>query len=192
MSDSMPSMDQLGTEYTSFSIHFGGEGGYEVRAIAVEDDTVVTVPAFSTSLTLNMGEFHLIDNTVTGLGFKVSCSKPCMAVQYVPSLPAGGDTGEAIGAFLAVLTPDERSSTNLIFTVPSMMNDEPDFMAAISLIVNTIPVTGLYLNDTSLVDLDWQPVEDSPNCFSTVEVGYGFDHLFTTYPSERQVGNKRH
>ena len=180
----MPSMDQLGMEYTTFTIHFGGEGGYESRVIAVEDDTAVS-PSFSTSVTLNMGEFHFIDNTRTGLAFKISCSKPCLAVQYVQTLPAGGDTGEAMGAFLAVLTHDERSSANLIFTVPSMMNDEPDFMAAISLIVNTIPVTGLYLNDTSLVDLDWQPVEDSPNCFSTVEVGYGFYHLFSTSPSER-------
>jgi hypothetical protein len=108
-----------------------------------------------------------------------------MVVQYVRCLPAGGDTGEAIGAFLAVLTPEERSSTNLIFTVPNMMNGHSRFMAAISLIVNTFPVTGLYLNETSLANLDWQPVEDSSNWFSTVEIGYGFYHLFTTSPSER-------
>jgi hypothetical protein len=181
----MPAMYELGTEHTSFPLHFGGEGGYYVRVIAVVDDTDVTVPAFATSLTLNMGEFHVINNGVTELGLKMSCSKPCMAVQYVPSLPAGGDTGLRMNAFLVVLTPDEKSSNNLIFTVPYMMYDEPSFRAAISIIVNVFPVTGLYLNDTNLADLNWQPVEDSGNWFATVEVGYGFYHLYTTAPSER-------
>ncbi len=178
-------MDELGTEYTSFSIHFGGEGGYEVRVIAIEDGTDVTVPAFSTSLTLNMGEFHVIDNPTTVFAFKMTCSKPCMAVQYVRSLPAGGNTGEHMGAFKAVLTPDERASNNLIFTVPLMMTHQPDVKAAISIIVNTNPVTGLYLNDTSLADLDWQPVDDSSNWFATVDIEYGLCHIYTTEPSER-------
>ena len=131
-----------------------------------------------------MGEFHLVDNTVTVFGFKITCSKPCMAVQYVRSLPAGGDTGEHMTAFLAVLTPDERASNNLIFTLPRKI-DYDSTVGAISIIVNTYPVTGLHLNDTSLADLNWQPVEDSPNWFATMDITYGFYHLYSTLSTER-------
>jgi hypothetical protein len=132
-----------------------------------------------------MGEFHLVDNTVTVFGFKITCSKPCMAVQYVRSLPAGGDTGEQMAAFLAVLTPDERASNNLIFTVPSMIDHSSTFYGALSIIVNTYPVTGLHLNDTSLADLNWQPVEDTPHCFATMRIQSGFYHLYSILSTER-------
>lgn len=182
----MPTLSQLGTEYTTFPVHLGGDGGYEVRVIAVANDTDVTVPAVSTSLTLNMQEFHVINNTVTRLGIRVLCSKPCMVVQYAQNLPAGGDTGLPMAAFLAALIPDERASNSLIFTVPTMY-DHPSFTmdAAISIIINNFPVTGLYLNEASLVDLNWQPVEDSSNWFATVEVDSGFYQLYSTDTSDR-------
>lgn len=184
--ESMPALSELGTEYTSFPLHYGGDdGGYEVRVIAVEDDTDVTVPAFSVSLTLNVGEFYTINNTLTRAGFRISCSKPCQAVQYVQTLPPGGPTDMPMATFLAVLTPDGQSSNSLIFTVPRMMNSSSDMVAAVSIITNTFPVTGLYLNETSLADLDWQPVEDSTNWFATVEIETGFYQMFSVESSER-------
>lgn len=181
----MPALNELGTEYTTFSVHFGGDGGYEVRVIAIADDTDVTVPAFSTSLTLDTGKFHVIDNPVTRLGFRVSCSKPCQVVQYLRSIPAGGDTGFHMATFMAVLVPDEQSSNHLVFTVPRMIESSSDMKAAISIIINTFPVTDLYLNETSLADLNWQPVEDSINWFATMEIETGFYQLFSSDSSER-------
>lgn len=181
----MPTMSDLGTEYTSFPVQFGGSGGYEVRVIAVADDTVVTIPAVSTSLTLDMGEFHSIDNSVTMFGFVISCSKPCMGVQYVRSLPQGGDSALPMRPFQAVLIPSEGFSNNLIFTVPRMFDYSGETVAAISIIINTFPVTGLYLNETSLADLNWQSVEESSNWFATVEIDAGFYQLYSTDTSER-------
>lgn len=183
----MPPLSELGTEYTTFPVHFGGDGGYEVRVIAVADDTDVTVPSFSTSLTLNMGEFHVIDNTVTRRGFQISCSKPCQVAQYLRALPAGGDTGLAMGSFLAMLIPDERSSDHLIFTVPTMSSASLAMKAAITIIIDTFPMTGLFLNGISLADLNWQPAEDSSNWAATVEVQVGFYQLHSIQSSERLV-----
>jgi hypothetical protein len=180
----MPNMEELGTRYTSFPIHFGGEGGYEVRTIAVENDTDVTVPAFSTSETLNMGEFHTADNTVTELGFTIHCSKPCMVVQYMRNLPMGGNTDTYMSMFLTVLTPDDNLSNNLVFTVPTWIGSA-DGMGALSIIVDTYPVTGLHLNDTSLADLDWQPLEDSTNWVATLEIEHGFYQMYSSVSSER-------
>lgn len=182
--ESMPRMDQLGTEYTSFPPHFGGDGGYEVRIIAAHDDTDVTVPAFQTSLTLDSGDFHVIDNPETGAALWMTCSKPCMAVQYLRSLPQGGQADEYLAAFLAVLTPDVMSSSDLVFTVPRT-RDNPYFRAGLSLIVNTFPITDLFLNDTSLADLDWQSVEGSGNWFATLEIEHGLYRLYSSVPTER-------
>ena len=182
----MPMLDELGTEYTSFPIHFGDDtGGYEIRVIAVEDDTSVSVPAFSAGFSLNMGQYYAIDNQVTRFGFKVYCSKPCMVVQYARSLASGGSTGSAMGSFLAVLTPDEGASNNLIFAVPSVIDDNCGVDGAISVIMNTFPVTGLHLNDTSLTGLNWQLVDNSTTCYATMGIGAGFYHLYSNEPSER-------
>ena len=182
----MPGLDELGTEYTSFPIHFGGDdGGYELRIIAVENNTDVSVPAFSADLTLNAGKYYVVDNQVTRFAFKVFCSKPCMVVQYARALPPGGSTDIAMGSFLAVLTPDEGASNNLIFTVPSVINDPSGIDGAISVIMNTFPVTGLHLNDTSLADLNWQLVENTTTCYATLSIGEGFYHLYSTEPSEK-------
>ena len=181
----MPISDELGTEYTSFPIHFGADdGGYQIRIIAADNNTDVSIPAFSADFSLNMGEYYLVDNQETRFGFKVFCSKPCMVVQYLRSLPEGGSTDYAMGSFLAVLTPDEGASNNLIFTVPSVIN-EGDVEGAISIIMDTFPVTGLHLNDTSLADLNWKLVEDNTTCYATMEIGEGFYHLYSTEPSER-------
>lgn len=182
----MPALSELGTDYTSFPVHFGGDGGYEVRVIAVADNTDITVPAFSTSLTLNMGEFHVIENNVTRQGFKISCNQPCLVVQYMRGLPSGGPSGLHMSSFLAVLIPEDRATSSLIFTVPRLINHSTFAMAAaISIITNTYPGTGLYLNDLSLANLDWQPVEAASNWFATVEIDAGFHELFSTVASER-------
>lgn len=181
----MPSMRELGKEYISFPILFGGDGGYEIRVIAVQDDTIVTVPTFDVSKTLNMGEFHLIDNPVTNLGFIISCSKPCMTVQYVRSLPEGFT--ETMRAFMAVLVPQELSCNDLIFTIPRSIDFTVRELGAISIITNTFPASGLHLNDTSLAELDWQPIENSLNWFASVGIEAGFHHLYSTDQWERSV-----
>ena len=181
----MTNLNDLGTEYTTFPIHFGGNGGYGVKVIATEDNTDVSIPAFSADVTLDMGEFYEVDNTVTVFGFRVSCSKPCMVVQYVRALPSGGNTGLAMPAFLAVLAPDQEASNNLIFTVPSLIDFSSTSRAAISIIMNTNPVTGLYLNTTSLNNLNWMATEDSTKWYATVEIPAGFYQLYSTEPSER-------
>lgn len=84
-----------------------------------------------------------------------------------------------------VLIPEERSSHSLIFTVPRKIDFSADMVAAISIVTNTFAVTGLYLNDTSLDDLDWQPIEDSLNWFSSFEIGAGFHQLYTVETEER-------
>ena len=181
----MPDMEYLGTEYTTFPIHYGGDGGYEVRVVAVTNDTHVTIPAYSLSSDLDMGQFLSVNNTITAFGFHISCSKPCMAVQYMRNLPASGE-GIEMSTFLAVLTPDDRASNDMIFTLPSMIDYESGVMhGAISIIINTYPVTGLYLNDTSLNDLNWQSVSDSSMWYATTEVESGFYSLYSSEPSER-------
>ena len=183
----MPGLDELGTEYTSFPIYFGADsGGYEIRIIAVENNTDVSVPAFSADFSLNTGDYYVVDNQVTRYGFKVLCSKPCMVVQYVRSLPAGGSTDAPMGTFMAALTPDEGASNNLIFTVPHIML-EPSADAAMSIIMNTFPVTGLHLNDTSLANLTWQLVENTTSCYATFAIDLGFYHLYSNEPSEKWV-----
>lgn len=180
----MPTTSQLGTEYNTFPLHFGGDGGYEIRIIAVADNTDVTVPAFSTSLTLHIGEFHVVDNTLTRLGFKVLCSQPCMVAQNVRALPAD-NAGHRMAGFLAVLIPEERATGNLIFASPRNLDHAFDHRGAISIITNTYPGTGLHLNDTSLADLNWQPVNSSSSWFSSVEIDSGFYHLYSTQALER-------
>ena len=182
----MPSKDELGTEYTTFPIHFGDDtGGYEIRVIATENNTQVSVPAFSLDVSLNATGYYHLENTVTRFAFKVFCSKPCMVAQICRSLPSGGSTGIRMGSFLVVVTPDEGASNNLIFKVPSIINDPDGIEGAISIIMNTFPVTGLHLNDTSLSDLTWQLVENFTNCYATLPIGDGFYHLYSNEPSER-------
>ena len=149
------------------------------------NDTNVTIPEHSLSLDLDMGEFLSVDNTITEFAFHISCSKPCMAVQYMRNLPASGE-GIEMSAFLAVLAPDESAGNDMIFTLPSMIDaDFGDMKAALSVVINTYPVTGLHLNGTSLNDLDWQPVDDSPNWYATTEIESGFYSLYSNIPSER-------
>ena len=181
----MPTLDELGTEYTAFPLHFGGDGGYEIRVIAVENNTAASVPEFSADFNLNAGEYYVIDNVVTWFGFKVFCSKPCMVVQYVRSLPQGGSSDTYMGSFTAVLVPDDRASNSLIFTVPTVLDMDDVTMGAISVIMNTFPVTGLHLNDSSLAELAWQLVENSTNCYATLRVERELYHLYSTEPSER-------
>lgn len=99
--------------------------------------------------------------------------------------PAGGGTGLPMSAFLAVLVPEDRSANSLVFTVSTMMNYSSEVYAAISLVVNTFPMTGLYLNDQNLVDLDWQPVVHSHNWFATLEIESGVYNLYSTEVLER-------
>jgi len=177
-------MDDLATEYTTFPIYHGGDGGYEVRVIAVADDTHVTIPAFSLSSDLDTGEFFLVDNAITTFGFYIACSKPCMTVQYMRTLRFS--EGVPMSSFLAVLTPDERASNDMIFTFPTMIDyTTQSIKGAISIVINTYPVTGLHLNDTSLADLDWQPADGSPNWYAAMEVESGFYSLYSSVPSER-------
>ena len=49
---------------------------------------------------------------------------------------------------MGVLTPDEGASNSLIFTVPNMINHRDTVDGAISIIMNTYPVTGLHLNES--------------------------------------------
>ena len=174
----MPSVAELGLQYTSFPIHFGGNGGYEVRVIAVEDDTQVSIPALSIDSTLNLAEFLESDNTATRFAFGVSCSKPCLAVQYMRNLPKSGDF--YMSGFMAVLTPEETTLCNSIFTVPTMIDDS-DVRGAISIITSVSP-SGLLLNGNSLVGWDWQPV--STKWYATDEIGPGFYQLQSTNPAE--------
>ena len=185
---SMPSLFEIGTDYTTFPLHYGGDGGYEVRVIAVANGTGVVIPEFSVDVTLNMGEFYEVDNTQTMFGFHVSCSLPCMAVQYVRTLPEDSTAGIlAMHPFLAALIPAHRGTDDLIFTVPTMAQHSPGMRAAMSITVNAFPVTGLYLNGTSLADQDWQPVDGSQHSYATVELedAAGFYRLYTIEPAEK-------
>ena len=182
----MPSRDELGTEYTTFPIHFGDDtGGYEIRVVATEDNTTISVPTFSLEVSRHAGEDYHFGNSATRFAFKVFCSKPCMVAQFCRSLPSGGSTGLPMGSFLVMVTPDEGASNNLIFKVPSIINDPGGVDGAISIITNTSPVTGLHLNDTSLTDLTWQLVENTTNSYATLQIGDGFYQLYSTEPSER-------
>ena len=184
--ESTPSLDHLSSQYTSFPVHFGdSDGGYEVRVLAVRDDTYVTIPVFSINITLNRGEFHMVDNADTRLGFKISCSKPCMAVQYMRSLGYGGTDYVRMGPFLAVLTGDTRAANSFIFTAPSMIDSSSTMHGAISVITDTFPGTGLHLNDDSLQDLEWEQVEDSTNWYATMAIEGQFFQLYSTEASER-------
>ena len=168
--ESMPSVSELGLQHTSFPIYFGGAGGYEVRVIAAEDNTGVSIPALSIDSTLNLGEFLVADNTATRFAFEVSCTKPCLAVQYMRNLP---QSETKMSAFMAVLTPDETKLCSSIFTVPTMVADS-DVTAAISIITNE-PTSGLLLNGNSLTGWDWQPV--STKWYATNTIGPGFHEL---------------
>ena len=183
----MPSADELGTEYTSFPIHFGeDDGGYEIRIIAAYNNTDVSVPVFNIDIRLNNpGDYHVVDNQVTRFGFKMFCSKPCMVAQYARSLSWGGSESTGMGSFMAVLTPDEGVSNSLIFTVPNIINHGDTVDGAISIVMNTYPVTGLYLNETSLASLSWQLVENSTGCYASRSIDEGFYRLYSTEPSER-------
>ena len=187
MEDSMPSVDELGTEYTSFPIHFGDDdGGYEIRIIAADNSTDVSVPVFNIDIRLNNpGDYHVVDNQVTRFAFKMFCSKPCMVVQYTRSLSWGGSESTGMGSFMGVLTPDEGASNSLIFTVPNAINHADGLDGAISIVMNTYPVTGLHLNETSLAGLSWQLVENSTGCYATRSIDEGFYRLYSTEPSER-------
>lgn len=184
--ESMPTMSELGTEYLSFPAHFGGNGGYLVRIIAVEDNTQVTVPSFSTILNLDQGEFHVVDNRVTKFAFNVSCSKPCMVVQFLRSLWAGGETDRHMQPFMSMLIPDDSSSNSLIFTVPSQIETHPSTRCVIAIITNTFPPTrNLYLNDTYLSYLDWVLMEDSASWYATFEIEAGSYQLYSNDLLER-------
>ena len=157
-----------------------------VRIIAAENNTDVSVPAFNIDIRLsNLGDYHLVDNQVTRFGFKMFCSKPCMVVQYTRSLSWGGSVSTGMGSFMAVLTPDEGASNSLIFTVPNVINHADGVDGAISIVMNTHPVTGLHLNETSLAGLNWQLVENSTGCCAAVSIDEGFYRLYSNEPSER-------
>ena len=185
--DSMPTVDELGTEYTSFPIHFGADdGGYEIRIIAADNNTDVSVPVFNIEIRLsNPGDYHVVDNQVTRFGFKMFCSKPCVVAQYTRSLPSGGSTNTVMGSFMAVLTPDGGASNSLIFTVPKTINHDDGVDGAISIVMNKYPVTGLHLNETNLAALSWQLVENSTGCYASMSIDEGFYRLYTNEPSER-------
>ena len=185
----MPSVDELGIEYTSFPIHFGDDnGGYEVRIIAANNNTDVSVPVFDIDISLsNPGDYHVVDNRVTRFAYKMFCSKPCMVVQITRSLSSGGSENTEMGSFMAVLTPDEQASNSLIFTVPNMINHAEGVDGAISIVMNTYPVTGLHLNETSLAGLSWQLVENSTGCYASMSIDEGFYRLYSNESSERWV-----
>ena len=186
----MPSVADLGYFYTSFPIAYGeSEGGYELRVIAVVDNTDVSIPVYIVDTTLqNKGDYYVLYNIITNYAFTLSCSQPCLVVQYARELEVGGDHWETMSSFQAVLTPDTKAATNLIFTVPSSIDHVYSSLptrASISMIVTYYPVVGLHLNDTNLADLDWQRVDDSWNSYATMEIGRGFYCLYSTVSSER-------
>ena len=120
--ESMPAVGELGLQHTSFPIYFGAAvGGYEVRVIGAEDNTVVTIPALTIDSTINLGEFLVADTTSTRFAFEVSCSKPCLVVQYMRNLQEGD--GSHMSGYMSVLTADETKLTSAIFTVPTMIDD---------------------------------------------------------------------
>ena len=144
----------------------------------MENNTGVSIPALSIDSTLNLGEFLVADNTATRFAFEVSCSKPCLAVQYMRNLP---QNDSYMSGFMAVLTADETKICSSIFKVPTMVDDSK-VTAAISIITNASP-SGLLLNDNSLTGWDWQPV--STKWYATNTIEPGFYELQSSNPAER-------
>lgn len=184
MFDSMPKLSELGLEYVSFPLAFGDTAyGYVIRVLAVADDTDISIPEAGISTTLMMGDFNEIDNVPTNGGYVVTCSKPCMVVQYIKTLPPG-DTLRAISSFMTVLTPSEQMTNNLVFTTPEVSSLGSYTTTAVSLLVNTYPIRGLQLNGTKLEYLDWKPVEHAQMWCATVVIQPGFYQLLSYEENE--------
>ena len=74
--DVMPSIEQLGTEYTTFPVNIGlPTDGYRVRILVTEPTTVVIVEEHDVNTVLNAGDFIEIPHTDSLTTFKVTTFK---------------------------------------------------------------------------------------------------------------------
>ena len=183
MFESMPTLSELGANYSSFPLAFGDEyGGYEVRVIGVSKETAVYFSTGKTSI-LDMGEVLTEESAYTRESISVKCSNECLAVQYIKVLQ-DDSTSRELGNFMVVLTPDTQFSGNVAFATPSYSSFSSK-ITAISLVVDHYPVTTIYLNGVSLSYLDWHSVDESSNWHAFVQIAPGDYTLISLKPFER-------
>lgn len=122
--DAMPEITDHGTDYVSFQNAALGayHQGYFIQVVSVSDGTVVDIPEVSVSVVLDAGEFETVPFESSNTSTKVTCSNPCLVVQYGAEAWMSNMWG---GPYMITLNPNMLLAKDLIFTTPrSSMDSE--------------------------------------------------------------------
>jgi hypothetical protein len=186
--DAMPGVDALGTEYITFPNAGGLEReGYYIQVVSVSDGTVVSIPEEGLTVELAAGEFISEMFVDSNMSTFVSCSSPCLVVEYgcQDSESSSGDL--RTGPYMITLTPAKLLSTDLVFTT-SVRSTFEGTRTVLALVVegSDEPVTNLYLDGVSLESEDWQLVDQSDHQYVMgLLLETGFHHLYSDDANRR-------
>lgn len=167
--ENMPSVDDLGSSYTTFPVDIGfTNGGYIARVLAVEQTTLVEVEEYNISEMVAIGNHIDIDHEDSYTAFQIQCSESCMVAQIIKSSP---DINNVIlaraGPTMTILTPNVQFSTDILFTSPWTSDD---VMCMLAIVVQGSPVEDLFLNGEDLTILDWKTDMSDEYSYATVTI----------------------